>query len=173
MTTRKTRIGLMVILFLAATVATFAQGWRAATVKELSKALPARATVEKEKIETEMKSASGVKDTKGKLIAGVVLITAGYSAEGKYSHFLFTQVAIKIGDVTLQPGEYLIGQKRVEDGSIEVRLHEAASGKLRGTLQAKRGEMKGAIRSIQITTPKNNTGAIYLGRFTFAYSVVN
>jgi len=51
--------------------------WRSATASELDTALPARAPVEKERIETEKRTASGIVNSHGKLIAGVVLITAG------------------------------------------------------------------------------------------------
>src|SRR5262249_36611941 len=77
-------------------------GWRQATDKELASVIPARATVINERIETEMRTASGVTDGHGKFISGVVMITAGYSAEGKYSYFLSTQVAIKIADIELK-----------------------------------------------------------------------
>ncbi|HEY9127488.1 MAG TPA: hypothetical protein VIM62_10200, partial [Acidobacteriaceae bacterium] len=53
--------------------------WRQATSAELQAELPARAPVEKEHIETEMSTASGITDGKGHFVAGVVLITAGYS----------------------------------------------------------------------------------------------
>ena len=68
------------------------QGWRIATAAELASLLPARAPVQQERIETEMRTASGITNGQGKFVAGVVLITAGYSAEGKYSHFFLTQV---------------------------------------------------------------------------------
>ncbi|HKE56269.1 MAG TPA: hypothetical protein VKB46_06200, partial [Pyrinomonadaceae bacterium] len=55
--------------------------WRTATEPELRKLIPARAPVIKENIETEFRTASGVTDGRGKFIAGVVIITAGYSAE--------------------------------------------------------------------------------------------
>ena len=58
-------------------------GWRSATTEELKAVLPLRAPVEKERIETEMRTASGIVNSHGKAIAGVVLITAGYSADGK------------------------------------------------------------------------------------------
>jgi len=61
----------------------------------------ARAPVNKENIETEFRTASGVTDGRGKFIAGVVMITAGYSAEGKYSHFFITQAPLKIGSMML------------------------------------------------------------------------
>jgi hypothetical protein len=57
--------------------------------------LPARAPVEKEHIETEMRTASGIVNAHGHYIAGVVLLTAGYSADGKYSHYLLVQAPIK------------------------------------------------------------------------------
>ena len=74
-----------------------AAGWRIASEPELRKIIPARAPVIKENIETEFRTASGVTDGQGKFIAGVVMITAGYSAEGKYSHFFIAQVPVKIG----------------------------------------------------------------------------
>ena len=86
--------------------------WRAATEKELQGLLPTRATVEKEHIETEMRTATGITDGHGQYIAGIVLITAGYAADGKYSHFIVTQVPIQVGDVALKPGEYVIGWDR-------------------------------------------------------------
>jgi len=61
------------------------EAWRPATEAELKTLIPERAPVVQERIETEMRTASGITDGKGKLIAGVVLITAGYSANGKYS----------------------------------------------------------------------------------------
>jgi len=81
--------------------------WRQATSAELASLLPARAPVIKEHIETEMRTASGIVDRRGRYIAGVVLITAGYSAEGKYSHYLIVQSPIKIGGVDLKAGEYV------------------------------------------------------------------
>jgi len=69
--------------------------WRTATKQELRKLIPARAPVIKENIETEFRTASGVFDGQGKYVAGVVMITAGYSAEGKYSHFFITQVPLQ------------------------------------------------------------------------------
>ncbi len=89
--------------------------WRSATPAELQSALPARAQVEKERIETEMRTASGIIDSRGKIIGGVVLITAGYSADGKYSHYLLVQSPITIGDVSLPIGNYVLGWQRGDD----------------------------------------------------------
>src|SRR5918999_4905075 len=75
--------------------------WRAANESELRRIIPARASVIAENIETEFRTASGVTDGKDRFIAGVVMITAGYSAEGKYSHFLVTQVPLRVGNFQL------------------------------------------------------------------------
>jgi hypothetical protein len=75
--------------------------WHAATQADLQALLPARATVEKEHIETEMRTASGITDGHGKFVAGVVLITAGYSADGKYSHYMVVQTPIAMGELSL------------------------------------------------------------------------
>ena len=46
-------------------------GWRTATPEELRKhVLPLRAPVEKERIETEMRTASGIINSQGKVVAG-------------------------------------------------------------------------------------------------------
>ena len=50
--------------------------WRQASDAELASLLPARAQVEKEHIETEMRTASGIVNGRGRFIAGVVLLTA-------------------------------------------------------------------------------------------------
>src|ERR1035437_10974553 len=65
--------------------------WRQATDSELASLLPARAPVEREHIETEMRTASGIVNGHGRYIAGVVLITAGYLADGKESHYFLLQ----------------------------------------------------------------------------------
>ena len=82
--------------------------WRAASPAELEAHLPARATVEKERIETEMRTATGIIDDHDNVIAAVVLVTAGYSADGKYSHFLLAQRPIRIGgELRLASGSYV------------------------------------------------------------------
>src|ERR1035441_5724411 len=95
--------------------------WRQASDAELASLLPARAPVEKEHIETEMRTASGIVNAHGHFIAGVVLITAGYSADGKYSHYLIVQTPAKIGGISLKPGEYFLRgvQQRLKDAGVE------------------------------------------------------
>ena len=109
--------------------------WRQATDTELASLLPARAPVIKEHIETEMRTASGIVDGHGRYIAGVVLITAGYSADGKYSHFLVVQAPVRLGGVDLKPGEYVFGYTHAGD-SLKVHFNEAATGALVGTTDA-------------------------------------
>src|SRR6059058_2189974 len=118
----------LVLATSAGTVPAHGPRWRAATEPELRKLIPARAPVVKENIETEFRTASGVTDGRGHFIAGIVMITAGYSAEGKYSHFLITQVALKIGEAELSPGEYVLGYRRLDNESIRVSFYRATDG---------------------------------------------
>jgi hypothetical protein len=111
--------------------------WRVARPAELSAALPARAPVISERIETEMRSASGVIDEHGRLIAGVVLITAGYSANGKYADYLLVQAPIKVADTVLPPGGYLLGWTRSAD-TLMVSISQAATGNVLVEVPAKR-----------------------------------
>jgi len=145
--------------------------WRAATEKELSGLIPARAQVEKERIETELRSASGVTDGKGHFIAGVLLITAGYSAHGKYTHFFITQTTIKVGDAKMKPGEYVYGYRRLDDDTLEFIFYEAATGVQVGTAKAPRESRTGPIRSLLITPPMRGKGTIQIGRFSCEYSL--
>ncbi len=142
--------------------------WRIATTQELKSVIPMRAPVGSERIETEFRSASGVTDGKGKFIAGVVLITAGYSADGKYSHFFLAQVPLSVGSFTLRPGQYAIGWHR-QDDMLAVSFYEAATGRLIGTVDAKR-EAGSRVDSFRMTPPGNNP-RIYIGRFSFVYTV--
>src|SRR3954471_17779925 len=108
----------LVIACVGALVAANSQSWRTATDAELAKIIPARAPVEKEHIETELRTAAGILNKDGKAIAGVVMITAGYSADGKYSHYFLTQVPIEIKGVQFKPGDYVFGSKRLESGEM-------------------------------------------------------
>jgi hypothetical protein len=141
--------------------------WRQATDKELKEVLPSRAPVEKERIETEFRTATGVTDGHGKFIAGILMITAGYSAEGKYSHFFVTQVPLQITNFTLPRGEFVFGSQRLDNDTLEVKFYEAASGKLLGTVKAKRDNRRGAIRSFAINPTDKGTFTMYIGRFMF------
>jgi hypothetical protein len=143
--------------------------WRPATDAELKALIPARAPVVQERIETELRAASGITDGRGKYVAGVVLITAGYSAEGKYSHFFLAQVPIKIGDIQLGAGEYLIGWKHNED-SLTVNFYEAASGKFLGSVEAVKNASITRVESFRIWPPGDRS-LIQIGRFTFAYTL--
>jgi hypothetical protein len=164
---------LVALLLVVCGAGAFAQhgGWRKATDAELASLLPARATVEKEHIETEMRTATGIVDAHGHFIAGVVLLTAGYSAEGKYSHYLVVQAPVKIGGVLLKPGEYAFGWTREESGEVlSVHFNVAETGALVGTAEAKR--MTGAVRveSLHIWPP-GERAIVQIGRFAIPYEM--
>jgi hypothetical protein len=143
--------------------------WRAVTQQELRKVIPSRAPVIKENIETEFRTASGVTDGKGKFIAGVVMITAGYSAEGKYSHFFLTQVPLKFGDISLAPGEYVFGYQRTGDETIRVSFYRASSGDVVGDVEAHLNKKRNLVTSLLITPPTSGRGTIQVGRFIWEY----
>lgn len=145
--------------------------WRQASDGELAALLPARAPVEKEHIETEMRTASGITDGKGHFIAGVVLITAGYSADGKYSHYLVVQAPVKIGTIALTPGEYVFGWQRDSD-ALNVHLHEALTGKLIGTTVAHRIPGNSRVESLRIWPPADKA-IIQIGRFSLPYELAD
>jgi len=147
------------------------QKWRQATDKELRSIIPARATVEKERIETEFRTAAGITDGHGKFIAGVVMITAGYSAEGKYSHFFLTHVPIKCGEIDLRPGEYVFGYKRIDQNTIEIKFYEALTAKFLGDVRAHLDPRKGPVRSLVVTPGGSEKPAVRIGRFFFEYSM--
>lgn len=144
--------------------------WRAATPAELAAVLPARAPVEKERIETEMRTATGVIDSRGKVVAAVVLITAGYAANGKYSHYLLVQSPVRIGsNIQLQPGNYAIGWTRATDG-LAVHIYEAETGVERGTIIAHPLTQPLPIVSVKIWPPAEHS-IIQIGRFALPYTM--
>jgi hypothetical protein len=145
--------------------------WRAANESELRRIIPARASVITENIETEFHTASGVTDGKDRFIAGVVMITAGYSAEGKYSHFFITQVPLSIGNITLKPGEYVFGTQRTSNDAIRVGFYLASNGEGLGDVEARINRKSSAVRSLLITPPVGGKALIQIGRFTFEYRV--
>ena len=141
--------------------------WRAATPEELQAALPDRAPVEKERIETEMRTASGVISNRGRIVAGIVLITAGYSADGKYSHYLLVQSPITVGDVALRPGTYVFGWKRVE-GGLNVHFFDAASGAERGSTIARQMSPGTRVEAFRMWPPGEKS-VVQIGRFEIPY----
>ena len=165
--------GLLAVLLMLAACAAWAQEareWHVATDAELRSVIPARAPVVQERIETEMRSASGITNGHGKFVAGVVLITAGYSAEGKYSHFFLTQVPLRIGtDVRLPPGQYLLGYDHGENGLL-VHFFEASSGRPVGSVVAKLIPGNTRVESFRIWPPADRS-AIQIGRFGFSYQI--
>ncbi len=144
--------------------------WRAATAAELEAALPARAPVEKEHIETEMRTANGIMNSRGQIIAAVVLITAGYAADGKYSHFLLIQSPLVLdGHLTLTPGSYVVGWRRSEEG-LEVHFFDSATGNERGSAIARPRPGTTRVESFRIWPPGERRD-IQIGRFFIPYSL--
>jgi hypothetical protein len=143
--------------------------WRSASEEELKKWIPARAPVISERIETEFRTASGITDGSGHAIAGVALITAGYSADGKYSYYFLSQVPLRVGDFLLPPGQYLFGWVRGQD-SLQVTFYLAESGKPVGRVEATRNFSIAKVESFRIWPPSEN-GLVQLGRFTFSYAL--
>jgi hypothetical protein len=146
-------------------------GWRSATPEELRAVLPLRAPVEKERIETEMRTASGIINSHGKVIAGVVLITAGYSADGKYSHYLLVQAPITIADISLAPGSYVFGWQRTED-SLVVKFYDANTGVERGTTTAHRMQQGSRVESFRLWPPQDQS-ILQIGRFSISYRLTD
>ena len=143
--------------------------WHQSTEEELKAVIPARAPVISERIETEFRTASGITDNKGRIVAGVLLITAGYSANGKYSYFLLTQTSLTVADKSLAPGNYLIGWTR-SDTELFVTLSDATSGKPIVEVTATRNPEIKRVESFHISPP-SALSVIQLGRFSFPYSV--
>ena len=168
-----TKAALSVVLTLSVfgAVAAAAVRWRAATADELRGVIPARAPVVKENIETEFRTASGVTDGRGRFIAGVVMITAGYSAEGRYSHFFVTQAQLRVGDFDLPPGQYVFGYERTGDETIRVRFYRASTGETVGEADAVKNRKSSAVRSLLISPPAGGRGVLQIGRFLLEYRV--
>jgi hypothetical protein len=144
--------------------------WRKMTTNELKKAVPEKAPVIKENIETEFRTAAGITNG-GKNIFGVVIITAGYEAENKYTHFFRTDLDIKAGDLGLSAGEYVFGYRKVDNEHLLISFYNAHTGELVGAVKAKLEPNKGAIYSFYIEPPVTGKGRIFIGRFVFEYDL--
>lgn len=145
--------------------------WRQATAAELASVLPSRASVESEHIETEMRTASGIVDDRGHFVAGVVLLTAGYSADGKYSHLLVTQVPLRIAGMTLAPGHYVFGWTRNGDSDVlTVHFNLASTGVKLGEAEAHRIPDSLRLESLRIWPPEEHA-IIQIGRFGIPYKI--
>jgi len=168
----KRTIFLALILAVSCTFAAAQKSaWRQATDSELASLLPARAPVEKEHIETELRTASGIVNSKGHYIAGVVLLTAGYSADGKYSHYLIVQAPIKIGGVALKPGEYVFGWERARThDALSFHFNEAATGALVGNCEAQKMVGTTRVESLRIWPPADKS-IVQIGRFSIPYEL--
>jgi hypothetical protein len=143
--------------------------WRQATSQELELKIPPRVAVERDRIEVEMRTASGIVNQRNQIVAGVVLITAGYAADGKYSHFLLIQEPLTLGGLHLAAGNYVFGWLRKND-ELSVTIYDAASGVPKGTVLAKRKESSGSrVESFRIWPP-DSLSEFQIGRFYIHYS---
>lgn len=168
---KKVILGIFILLLWRPFASAQKPAWRQATDVELASLLPARAPVEKEHIETELRTASGIVNNKGRFIAGVVLLTAGYSADGKYSHYLLVQTPVRIGGVSLKPGQYVFGWTRALGGdTLSVHFHDAATGTLVGTTDAHRIAGSSRVESLHIWPP-GDKALIQIGRFGIPYEI--
>ncbi len=174
------RFFLLFLLGVASVVSVYTQAgyaqtkssWREATPAELEAFLPARAPVEGERIETEMRTASGIINGRGQMVAGVVLITAGYAAQGKYTHYLLSQSTLTLGDkLALAPGAYAIGWQHTEKG-LRVHVNDAATGAEKGTVLAVPITQFKGVESIRIWALPDRR-VIQIGRFMVPYAVKN
>jgi hypothetical protein len=143
--------------------------WRAASEKELAKIIPERAPVISERIETELRTASAIVDERGHSISAAVLITAGYSANGKYSIFLATGVPLRIGGHDFAAGQYLLGWTRGQD-ELEVTFSDAMNGNALATVPAKKNSTNHRVEPVRIWPPQDRS-EIQLGRFTIPYTI--
>ncbi len=144
--------------------------WRSATPAELDAVLPARAQIVKEHIETEMHSASGIIDARGRVVAAAVLITAGYAASGKYYYYLLAQAPIRMGkSLALPPGSYAVGWSRASNGLL-VHIYDADTGVARGTVLARPLVPRAPIISVKLWPPAQRS-VLQIGRFAVPYSV--
>jgi hypothetical protein len=166
---KRTLYAALIVLLLLPAARSEKPVWRQATDAELASLLPARAPVEKEHIETELRTASGIVDGSGRYIAGVVLITAGYSADGKYSHYLVVQAPLRVGGIALKPGEYAFGYSHAGE-VLRVHFNDAASGTLIGTTDARLLNGIKGITSLHIWPPGTRS-VIQIGRFAIQYEL--
>jgi hypothetical protein len=144
----------VVLLLLSPAMRAQKTAWRQATDAELASLLPA----------------SGIVNRRGHFIAGVVLITAGYSANGKYSHYLIVQAPLRIGGIAFQPGEYVFGWDRSGDTALSVHFNKAATGELVGTTDAHLIAASSRVTSLHIWPP-GDKALIQIGRFSIPYEL--
>ena len=143
--------------------------WHAANAAELEAALPSRALVGKERIETEIGTATGIVNDHGQIIAAVVLITAGYAADGKFSHYLLVQAPFMLGEQRLPAGAYVVGWTHSGDG-LAVHIFEAVSGMEKVTVNAAPIPGPHRVESFHIWPPSDHS-MIQIGRYFVPYAL--
>ena len=102
------------------------------------------------------------------------MITAGYSAEGKYSHYFLVQAPMRVGTIDLSPGDYVFGWTRSQD-ALKVSFYQAPTGKEVGQVDAVRNPSITRVESFRIWPPHGAAtephSVIQIGRFSFPYAL--
>lgn len=158
----------VLIFIIVFSVGVNAQDWHKMTENELKVQVPEKAPVIKENIETEFRTASGITNGRS-TIFGIIIITAGYEADGKYTHFLRSGTNLRVGSLDLAKGDYIFGYRRLDTETLRVTFYKASTGETVGEIKAIVEQKKGGIYSFLITPPVAKAGKIYIGRFTFVY----
>jgi len=96
----------------------------------------------------------------------VVLITAGYSADGKYSHYLVVQAPITIAEILL-PRALTSSAGNGPTGSRR-KFYEATNGVERGTAIAHRMTQGSRVESFRVWPPGDQS-ILQIGRFSLPY----
>jgi hypothetical protein len=149
-------------------------GWRKATEQELTQIIPARVVVEKNRVPSKMRTASGITDGSGKFIAGVSIEVYDYDYDYPYSHYVIAQMPIKIGGKTLPPGQYVFSYRRIDNETEEVKFYSAAdSSHIIATTEAQLDKKRQPFRQFNLEPPVGGKGSIHFGRFFFEYQLVD
>ena len=81
---------------------------------------------------------------------------------------------LKVGSLTLAPGDYLFGWTRSQD-ALRVNFYQASTGKPVGTVDATRDPSTARVESFRIWPPADKSiiqSVIQIGRFSFPYSLI-
>jgi hypothetical protein len=106
-------------------------------------------------------------------VASVVLITAGYQAEGKYSHWFVTQATLELGAFRLSPGEYVFGYRSEGGNALQLSFYDAKTGRLLGAVTARKGTDI-PIRSVAVLPPgADGRFGLQVGRFVTPFQIVD
>ena len=150
---KRTLYAALIVLLLLPAARSEKPEWRQATDAELASLLPARAPVEKEHIETEMRTASGIVNGSGRYIAGSGADYGGLLG-GRQVFALPGGAGARCGLAAsrCKPGEYAFGYSH--DGEVlRVHFNDAATGSFVGTTDARLLDGIKGVESLHIWPP--------------------